>query len=61
MIYRACYVVCDGCGDPAPISTEGAKEARIFARQVGYTRKRGQDICARCQGKTSYSPHRDRR
>lgn len=62
MISRACYIQCDRCGDPAEVSTEGAKTARAFARQQGYERlKRGltegprwEDVCPRCLGKAVY-------
>ena len=57
MIARACYVTCDRCGDPAEVSTEGAKLARRYAKHVGYvTLKRAlpegtktEDVCPRCQ------------
>lgn len=49
-IAKACYVICDECGDPAAVSTEGAKVARQYARQQGYTTKpkNDRDLCSRC-------------
>lgn len=52
MISRACYVQCDRCGDPAPVSVEGAKIARAHARQVGYVYTASkEDVCSRCIAK----------
>jgi len=48
MIASACYVQCDRCGDPAPISTDGADIARAHARQEGYKRVGKEDVCSRC-------------
>lgn len=56
MIARACYVICDKCGDPAEVSTEGAEVARAMARAQGFTRVtviepnniRRRDLCSRC-------------
>lgn len=49
-IAKACYVICDKCGDPAEVSTEGDTLARTYARQQGYTFKGGKDLCPRCNG-----------
>jgi hypothetical protein len=56
MIVKAFYVMCDRCGDPAPVSTEGRKLAREFARQERFKRigpalgEPGprEDVCSRC-------------
>lgn len=45
MISRACYVVCDVCHSPAEISTNGAPEARDFARRQGFVRTGRHDYC----------------
>lgn len=47
MIRRACYVTCDLCDDPAPISTEGHADARRLAKLDGWRRVKGADICPR--------------
>lgn len=49
MIARACYVMCDGCGDPAEISTSGSKDARRLANAEGFVRVDGRDLCWRCR------------
>jgi hypothetical protein len=42
--------MCDKCGDPAPISTEGAKVAREYAKhENGYIYRDKLDICPRCR------------
>lgn len=46
-IARACYVTCDLCGDPAPVSVWGAKSARVVAAKYGWKRITGRDICPR--------------
>lgn len=54
-IRKACYVACDGpCGgDPAPVATGGAAEARTYARGEGYVRVKRDgrlvDLCPGCQ------------
>lgn len=48
MIARACYVMCDACGWPAPVATEGSKEARQLAKDQGFTRSKGSDYCLDC-------------
>lgn len=58
MIARACYVICDRCGDPADeVSTGGAQIARTQARREGFVRIKRQrlpdsvkseDVCSRC-------------
>jgi hypothetical protein len=42
------YVSCDECGDPAPIECNfGARGARSLARDEGFTRVDGRDLCPR--------------
>lgn len=42
MISRAWYVQCDRCGDPAPVSVEGAVSARHYAQaEAGFVRHQG--------------------
>lgn len=54
MISRACYVKCDGCGDPADVACWlGASEARELARGEGYIRLDGKDLCPRCAQQAS--------
>lgn len=57
MIARACYVICDQCGNPAEISTEGANFARRLARAEGFSYEvvhgehgstAGRDLCGHC-------------
>lgn len=49
-IVRACYVVCDICGDPGPVECfEGAEGARRLARVAGFTYGNGKDICFKCR------------
>lgn len=47
MIARLSYVMCDECGDPAE-ACDDATEARRLARGVGFVRRDGRDLCARC-------------
>lgn len=35
-ISRAWYVSCDGCGDPAEVSTDSVAEARAIAVREGF-------------------------
>jgi hypothetical protein len=50
MISKAWYVQCDSCGDPAPISCEGRKQALEYAKiEAGFISKEGKDICPRCR------------
>lgn len=52
MITTACYVICDKCGYPAPISTEGAEIARKYAKhESGFIRTNKEDLCPNCQKK----------
>ena len=52
MIATAHYVICDDCGDPAEVSTEGVKTARAYAKDQGYARRylngKLMDFCPRC-------------
>lgn len=54
MIRSACYVACDRCnGNPAQISTDDARDARVIARSEGYIRTLAdEDVCPPCAGKT---------
>jgi hypothetical protein len=36
MIARAWYVMCDQCGSPAEIATDGAQQAKEYARAQGF-------------------------
>jgi hypothetical protein len=49
---RAHYVMCDLCGNPAEIVTDGAPAARKLAKAEGFIRRRikGQvfDLCKQC-------------
>lgn len=62
MISKACYVTCDNCGDPAGVSTEGAKLARAYARAEGFVRVRVMgkmvDLCVRCRPEESVADER---
>lgn len=50
MIRRLSYVSCDRClGNPAQPADE-AREARVIARNEGYTRQGGEDVCGQCSG-----------
>lgn len=53
-ISKACYVICDECGDPAEISTEGADMARSYAKAQGFVRVKRDgkmvDLCQRHSG-----------
>jgi hypothetical protein len=52
VIGRACYVICDRCGNPAEVVTGGAKEARAVASETArYRREDGQDLCGDCRDK----------
>lgn len=53
MIARACYVACDRCHEAAPVTTDGAPDARYLARAEGFIRTpTDEDLCPRCAGKT---------
>ena len=49
---RAWYVRCDRCGNPAEISTEDGRNARMLARLDGFVRRRVDgrttDLCKAC-------------
>lgn len=45
---RASYVRCDRCGNPAPVSTDGGCTARLIAKNEGWERIDGQDVCPWC-------------
>lgn len=42
------YVMCDRCGDPAEAVPYGSKEARSVAKEEGWKRVKGKDVCPRC-------------
>lgn len=44
MIATMVYVMCDECGDPAPMA-DSAAEARAQARREGFVRRDGRDLC----------------
>lgn len=46
-IARACYVRCNLCGSPGPISTGNAADARAYAVQQGFKRVLDKDYCPR--------------
>jgi hypothetical protein len=59
VIARACYVMCDECGNAGPTVVFGAKEARSVAKvESGFARIDGRDLCAACRPDApDHSPH----
>jgi hypothetical protein len=57
VLSTAWYLRCDYCGSHAPISTEGAVDARNMAADEGFRREKlpksgaMRDVCAGCRAK----------
>jgi len=54
MIRHLSYVVCDSCGDPAQPAADAA-DARLLARDEGYRREGGRDLCSACDGSMEFT------
>lgn len=52
MISRMVYVRCDECGTPAQLGDD-ADEARAIARNEGFIRENGKDLCKSCSERVS--------